>query len=760
MNNQKAAFYSLYILQIVYAIIECIRASLSSFILLIICISISLLQIMQLVKNENLNIYGQLAINVMSVIAQQNNQFLLLQTFVGFALFLQIDEKRQDAHILTYLIQVSIISFYSLKNEVQSYFMSIFTIIFVTYFYWVIKSSKQPRLEKQTSRELQDQKNLIEHIIPIGGELIQLCKNTILIDIQNLEIKSMEDTLKDLLLNDDITEFNLLDSIKIMKVDKQTQRNLNQKIKSITLRQLIDKCLILEKTDDILIIKTNIIKLEYHQIKMQFQKDKIQLQFEDTKEFAKFIKKNSCFALMNKLFQSFSHEFGTLLNQIALISQNGYTQFPNLKEQFDFIYNCCVIMNNMVKDLKDFHQLRSKTFQLEIVEVKTEGLFNELHHLFNQQALAKQISLFMVNKVNINFKQDEQRIKQILQNLIQNAIKYTNSNGSIYVTAEKYDEKRIKFSVIDSGIGINENVSQNIKQMLSNDLILTFKISEGTAGLGLGLLNSNYLIKQLSSFKQAHKEYLQFSSKQGEGTIFWFLVWKYSLLESPSSQFENKSIQQLEKKVFLYQKTNNFPPPPSLSNSKSCPSQFKRRSHKKSSYTKSSSKQVFFPTDSQNDDAIVIEEESHSIEEDPKPNHLPDGRKKFPSLNFPECQCCKLLLVDDELANLKPLQIMIKMLGYDSDLANSGFQAINLVQMRNSQHCQYRLILMDINMPQMGGLETTKRIKLQNPEITIVACSAFTDMQTKYEAQSVGMEDYLEKPINKENLIQILETYL
>ncbi|CAK85533.1 unnamed protein product (macronuclear) [Paramecium tetraurelia] len=702
---------------------------------------------MLLARNRNLNIYAQLAINVISVVAKQSDQFLLLQTFVGFALFLQNDQKRWVVNILTCLIQVAIICFYSQNNEIQSYLMSVFTVISVTYFYWAIKL---PTLKKQSSGiEFLplNQQNSVKSSLSVD-ELPQHPQNTIILENQILDIKYISNSLKDLLFSDQISEFNLLDSINILKVDKQTQRNLNQKIKGISFRQLIDKCLILQKTDDILIIKTNILKLEYYQIKVRFSKEGITLQLEDVKEFAKYVKKNSCFALMNKLFQSFSHEFGTLLNQIALISQNGQIQNPNMKEQFDLIYNCCVIMNNMVKDLKDFHQLRSKTFQLEIVDVNIDGLFNELHHLFKQQAIAKQISMFMINKVKIGFKQDEQRIKQILQNLIQNAIKYTNQDGAVYVTAEKYDEKRIKFSVLDSGIGISEGVSQNIKQMLSNDLILTSKISEGTAGLGLGLLNSNYLTKELSSFKQANKEFLQFSSKQGEGSNFWFYVWKYNLLESPSSQFENNSIQILEKKVFLHQKTNNIPPPPSLSNSKSCPSQFKRVSPKKRSYTRTSN-QAFFPADVQEDNAIVIQEESDKIEDDPKPNHQSD-----------ECQCCKLLLVDDEPANLFPLKIMIKMLGYETDLANSGMQAINLVQMRNNQHCQYRLILMDINMPQMGGLETTRRIKIYNPNIIIVACSAFSDMQTKYEAQSAGMQNYLEKPINKESLKEILETYI
>ncbi|CAD8085694.1 unnamed protein product [Paramecium sonneborni] len=653
---------------------------------------------------------------------------MVLQSLVGFILYMQNEQKRWHINILACSIHVTLICIFSQNNEPQSYLMSIFTILFVTYFSWAIK---QQNLQKQsskgsllTSRVPNTIKSLIfmEDIHFISQKAIVLENST------TLEIRSFTSELRDIIIKDEVSEENLLDQMKILKVDKQTQRNLNQKIKGISLRQLISKCQILQKTTEILIIKTNFILLEYYQIKLHFDKDVIILKFEEIKEFAKYIKKNSCFALMNKLFQSFSHEFGTLLNQIALNAQNGLAQYQNMKEQFDSIYNCVVMMNNMVKDLKDFHQLRSKTFQLEIVDVNIDDIFSELQNLFKQQASQKKISLFLVNKVTIKFKQDEQRIKQILQNLIQNAIKYTNQDGNVYVSAEKEDEKRIKFSVLDSGIGISENVASNIQKMLENDLILTSKLSEGAAGLGLGLLNSNYLIKHLSSFKQAHKEHLQFKSKLGDGTKFWFYIWKYQVQESPQSQFESKSIKMIDKKVFLHQKSNIAPPLSSIvSNSKSCPSQIKKMSPSKSCQIRPNP-QIFFPSDIKDENVIIMEQDDRTIAEDPKPNHLPGQRARYPSMSSPECQYVRLLLVDDEPANLFPLKIMIKMLGFESDIAQNGYQAIQMVESRLDQKCQYHLILMDINMPQMDGFETTRKIKYLQPNITIVACSAFSDM--------------------------------
>ncbi|CAD8053326.1 unnamed protein product [Paramecium primaurelia] len=718
----------MYILQIINATLECTRAPILNLILLLISLTISLFQIVLLTKYNNLNIYTQFAINIMSVFAKQNDQFMILQSLVGFTLFMQIDQIRWQFNILACSIHVTLICIYSQNNEVQSYLMTIFNIIILTYFSWAVKEQNRQKEQNQGSLLTSRMPNTIKSLISLEDIHFIEQKAIVLDNTSILEVRSFANDLRDILIKDDISEDNFLDHMKILKVDKQTQKDLNQKIKGISIRQLISKCQILQKTTQIIIIKTNFIQLEYYQIKLYFERDVIILKFEEIKEFAKYIKKNSCYALMNKLFQSFSHEFGTLLNQIALNAQNGFAQFPSMKEQFDSIYNCVVMMNNMVKDLKDFHQLRSKTFQLEIVDVNIDNIFYELQNLFKQQSTQKKISLVLVNKVYINFKQDEQRIKQILQNLIQNAIKYTNQDGNIYVISEKEDDKRIKFSVIDSGIGISESVAYNIEQMLGNDLILTSKLSEGAAGLGLGLLNSNYLIKHLSSFQQAHKEHLQFTSKLGNGTKFWFYIWKYQVLESPSSQLEQKSIKMIDKKVFLHQKSNIAPPLSSIiQNPKSCPSQIIRLTPNKSCQI-SQQPQIFFPQNIKDENIMIMEEDDRTIAEDPKPNHLPGQRVRLPSMSSPQYQYVKLLLVDDEPANLFPLKIMIKMLGFESDIAINGQQAIQQVESRLNQKCQYHLILMDINMPQMDGFQTTRLIKQIQPEIIIVACSAFSDI--------------------------------
>ncbi|CAK79599.1 unnamed protein product (macronuclear) [Paramecium tetraurelia] len=90
----------MYILQLIYATLECTRAPLLNLILLLISLVISLFQIVLLTKYSNLNIYAQFAINILSVFAKQNDQFMVLQSLVGFILFMENDQKRWHLNIL------------------------------------------------------------------------------------------------------------------------------------------------------------------------------------------------------------------------------------------------------------------------------------------------------------------------------------------------------------------------------------------------------------------------------------------------------------------------------------------------------------------------------------------------------------------------------------------------------------------------------------------------------------------------------------
>jgi CheY-like chemotaxis protein len=110
----------------------------------------------------------------------------------------------------------------------------------------------------------------------------------------------------------------------------------------------------------------------------------------------------------------------------------------------------------------------------------------------------------------------------------------------------------------------------------------------------------------------------------------------------------------------------------------------------------------------------------------------------------------RILLVEDNLINQKVAQKMLKKLGYDADLAVNGKEAIQALESR-----PYQIVFMDIQMPEMDGLEATRIIRqrcqlAEQPHI--VALTAFGLEYSKEMCLSAGMDDYLSKPVRVEEL--------
>jgi len=117
-----------------------------------------------------------------------------------------------------------------------------------------------------------------------------------------------------------------------------------------------------------------------------------------------------------------------------------------------------------------------------------------------------------------------------------------------------------------------------------------------------------------------------------------------------------------------------------------------------------------------------------------------------------------ILIVDDEKINLIYLSAIVKRLeGYKPDIliAKNGKEAVD--QCRDNK---IDLILMDRQMPVMDGLEATRKIKSLNPEIIIIAQTAFSTAQDKALAFESGCDDFISKPINKEDLFKIIKNYI
>jgi len=122
----------------------------------------------------------------------------------------------------------------------------------------------------------------------------------------------------------------------------------------------------------------------------------------------------------------------------------------------------------------------------------------------------------------------------------------------------------------------------------------------------------------------------------------------------------------------------------------------------------------------------------------------------------------EILVIDDEPINILAFEIMMKQFGKVIDKAYGGVEALEMLERRRQR--EYKVIFMDLNMPGIDGFEVTKRIKerIRNKEmedVRIVACTAYHEFEYKDKCLRAGMDDFISKPITKEQLGQILKKY-
>ncbi|MGA9100312.1 MAG: response regulator [Methanotrichaceae archaeon] len=115
----------------------------------------------------------------------------------------------------------------------------------------------------------------------------------------------------------------------------------------------------------------------------------------------------------------------------------------------------------------------------------------------------------------------------------------------------------------------------------------------------------------------------------------------------------------------------------------------------------------------------------------------------------------RILIVEDNASNRKVAMLMLDHLGYEYDAVSNGREAIQAVE-----HCHYDLVLMDIIMPEIDGLEATQKIrKLNKTGLKIIAITAYVFPGIREMCLDAGMDDYIPKPVKIEDLAEVLKKY-
>jgi len=121
-------------------------------------------------------------------------------------------------------------------------------------------------------------------------------------------------------------------------------------------------------------------------------------------------------------------------------------------------------------------------------------------------------------------------------------------------------------------------------------------------------------------------------------------------------------------------------------------------------------------------------------------------------------QSYDILLAEDNIVNQKVAVKILEKMGHSTDLVENGQQALNAVKSRYKEGKPYDVILMDVSMPFMGGIEATEHIRkweadVRAPRIPIVALTAHAMLGDRERCLRCGMDEYVPKPLRKQDLI-------
>jgi len=391
--------------------------------------------------------------------------------------------------------------------------------------------------------------------------------------------------------------------------------------------------------------------------------------------------------IKNTFLANTSHELRTPLNGIIGIAESlidgvtGELQ-PATRSNLFTIIASARRLSNLVNDILDFSKLQHQTISLQLKAVDLHSIVEIVLTL--SKPLVGKKDLELINSIPVEFppaEADENRLQQILYNLVGNAIKFTPS-GTVEVSSELIysgdHHSHLSISVSDTGIGIPDDKFEQI--------FASFEQADGSTereygGTGLGLAITKQLI-------ELHQGTIHVTSQINQGSRFTFT------LPIASGKVEKSSLTLT---------LENFDAMSAMS-----------------------------------------EEEGLTGSESMEPVEIDDQ--------------LKILIVDDEPVNRQVLVNHLSLKNYGIWQASTGQEALDLIR----DGLKPDLILLDVMMPKMTGYEVTKRLRktFNATELPILLLTAKTQIQDIVTGLNVGANDYLSKPIAKDELLARLRTQL
>lgn len=464
----------------------------------------------------------------------------------------------------------------------------------------------------------------------------------------------------------------------------------------------------------------------------------------------------------------------------------------------------------LVNDILDFSKIKSHKMLLENVPYDIKNLVENVVHLISIEAFNKKLEI--VTDIDYSLPEmimgDPTRVQQILINLLKNAVKFTNQ-GYIHTELKK-DGDFLLIKITDSGIGVSKDKENNLFESFDQG---DPSISRKYGGTGLGLPICKGLVSKMNGS-------IGFTPNPYGGSCFWvkiplsaaddskknqyvlpvpattkILIVDDSILAAKSLENKLKTIglqniqisQNGEDAYLKLQYAEQIDNPYDIvfidkimpvvegwhlaSNIKNNPKIKKTKLYMlvpegqvgrdaKMKLLDWFAGYLYKPVRLEKLDQLLIEtngsdssiklfEEINSINKNSE--NTTKKQTELPQI----AEGMKILVTDDHPVNRKILVEFLKKFGAAVYEAENGEAAIKMIR----EHSEIQVVFMDIQMPVLSGIETTKILRKENFSGLIIACTANNDPENFKEYQRIGMNDILVKPFKRKNIENMLDKW-